>query len=249
MFLVKSPLYLFHFWLPKAHVEASLIGSMVLAGILLKLGGFGLYRFINLLSLKTTNNFFFFFRFGFVFSALICLFHRDFKSIIAYSRVNHITLIVIAIFLLNNFSIKGAVFIIICHGILSPLIFYSINIFYYHTLSRTFYFSQGILFLSKSLSLLIFIIFSLNLNIPIFFPFLREFLLLFGIFSVRKRFIIIFIISSLFSCYYRVFIMVNLLYGKQKKSNSPFVTSIQTQITLRFGLLILITYLIVISII
>lgn len=91
-FLVKLPIFLFHIWLPKAHVEAPVYGSIFLAGTLLKLGGIGLIRFRLFLNQTTSEKFIFISCTSLVIVGLICSFNRDIKVIIAYSSVAHIAL-------------------------------------------------------------------------------------------------------------------------------------------------------------
>lgn len=98
-FLVKLPLYCLHLWLPKAHVEAPIAGSIVLAGTLLKLGGYGILRTSIFLQENTLNSTLFFILIailGILATALLCLRQTDLKSLIAISSVSHINLVVVA---------------------------------------------------------------------------------------------------------------------------------------------------------
>lgn len=104
VFVVKLPLFGFHLWLPKAHVEAPVAGSIILAGVLLKLGGYGLYRFLSIISTYGNFSFIFFSYFFYVslFGSLLvsffCLRQIDLKTLIAYSSVVHMRVIVLGIF-------------------------------------------------------------------------------------------------------------------------------------------------------
>ena len=246
VFLVKRPLYLFHFWLPKAHVEASVIGSMILAGILLKIGGFGVVRFLPIINLKFLNSLFGIMVVFSIFSLIFCVFQRDLKSIIAFSRVNHITLILFALFTYLVISLKAAIILIIIHGVVSPLIFFSMNLFYYNTYSRVFYFTQCIISLSKRLSSLFFWLIVINLNFPILLTFFSELYIFFCLFLFNKGFLCFFILIRILSCYYSIFIIVNILYGKIKNFYSSQINLfLQNLLTLYF--FILISFLLIIN--
>lgn len=168
-FIVKTPIYLTHLWLPKAHVEAPVSGSMILAGILLKLGGYGIIR---LRSVFNFNNFFICTVFisislwGAFITSIICVRQRDIKSLIAYSSVGHIGLLVGGLF--TNFYIgwQGALVIIISHGVVSAGLFSLVNIVYDKVRSRRIYLVKGVLSISPICSLLIFFLCILNIGCP-----------------------------------------------------------------------------------
>ena len=124
-FIVKFPIFGFHYWLPVAHVEASTIGSIVLAGVLLKLGTVGLVYVVIYINFIIK---FHWLALGLVLLILIILNLRDLKMIIAYSSVAHIRIVFYVLILGRNIGKKGAVYIIFYHGFISPLIFWVVGI-------------------------------------------------------------------------------------------------------------------------
>nr|WNN67257.1 NADH dehydrogenase subunit 4 [Plectranthias nanus] len=146
-FLVKLPLYGFHLWLPKAHVEAPIAGSMVLAAVLLKLGGYGMMRLMPVLEpLSNSLNypFIIFALWGVVMTSSICLRQTDLKSLIAYSSVSHMGLVAAAILIQTPWALTGAVILMIAHGLTSSLLFCLANTNYERTHSRTMLLARGL---------------------------------------------------------------------------------------------------------
>lgn len=136
-FLVKTPIFLVHLWLPKAHVEAPVFGSIILAALLLKLGTYGLYQFFYLGYLSGGLTIIFGISFIRCFLVgLACLRMLDLKVIIAYSSVAHIALVIFLFFLLNSLSEAGSIGIIFTHGITSAPIFYLAYLMYERRHSR-----------------------------------------------------------------------------------------------------------------
>jgi NADH-quinone oxidoreductase subunit M len=173
--------------LPEAHCEAPTGGSVLLAGVLLKLGGYGFLRFSLSLFPNASSYFtpliYTLSSFGVLYASLSTLQQVDLKKIIAYTSVGHMGLVVAGIFCQNTQGIFGAILLMIAHGITSPALFISIGFLYerYGTRITKYY---GGLFHTMPIFSVFFIIFSLaNLGLPATSNFVGEFLVLVGCFS------------------------------------------------------------------
>nr|BAK42585.1 NADH dehydrogenase subunit 4 [Trichomycterus areolatus] len=146
-FLVKMPLYGVHLWLPKAHVEAPVAGSMVLAAILLKLGGYGMMRMMIMLdplSKEMAYPFIILALWGIIMTGSICLRQTDLKSLIAYSSVSHMGLVAGGILIQTPWGFTGAIILMIAHGLASSALFCLANTAYERTHSRTMVLARGL---------------------------------------------------------------------------------------------------------
>nr|UJI65695.1 NADH dehydrogenase subunit 4 [Dipseliopoda setosa] len=208
-FLVKMPMFLVHLWLPKAHVEAPISGSMILAGVLLKLGGYGLIRimpiFMNI-NMKYNYIWISISVLGMILISLNCIRQVDLKLLIAYSSVSHMSMILCGLMTMNYYGMIGSINLMIAHGLCSSGLFCLANISYERLSSRSLFINKGLLNLMPSMSLWWFMLCSMNMAIPPSLNLLSEILLMNSLIMWSWLMLLYIFIMSFFSGLYSLYL-------------------------------------------
>nr|YP_009511970.1 NADH dehydrogenase subunit 4 [Aristaeomorpha foliacea]AXI97897.1 NADH dehydrogenase subunit 4 [Aristaeomorpha foliacea] len=216
-FIVKLPMFLVHLWLPKAHVEAPVAGSMILAGVLLKLGGYGLIRVLPLFGEVNKNLSWVWVSVslvGGVIVSLMCLRQVDIKALIAYSSVAHMGLVLSGLVVFGWWGLNGAVVVMIGHGLCSSGLFCLANMVYERVGSRSLLISKGLMNFMPSMALWWFLLSAGNMAAPPTLNLLGEISLIVSVVCWSKISMVVISLLSFFSAAYTLYMFSLSQHGK-----------------------------------
>jgi NADH-quinone oxidoreductase subunit M len=220
-FAVKMPMWPVHTWLPDAHVEAPTAGSVILAGVLLKMGGYGFIRF-SLPMFPDASHYFTPLIYALsvvaiIYTALVALVQEDMKKLIAYSSVAHMGFVTMGIFSMTQQGVQGAIFLMISHGLVSAALFLCVGVVYDRLHTREIAAYGGIVE-RMPIYAAVFMVFTMaNIGLPGTSGFVGEFLTLIGTFEANSRVALLATIGTILSAAYALYLYRRMIFGRLEK--------------------------------
>jgi NADH-quinone oxidoreductase subunit M len=247
-FAVKLPMWPVHTWLPDAHVEAPTAGSVILAAILLKMGGYGFLRFSLPMFPDATQHLapliYALSVVAIVYTSLVALMQEDWKKLIAYSSVAHMGFVTMGLFAVTAQGISGGIFQMLSHGVVSAALFLCVGVAYdrMHTREIAAY---GGLVNRMPLYAFVFMVFALaNLGLPGTSGFVGEFLTLIGTFRVNNWVATLATLGTILSAGYMLWLYRKVIFGKLEKASLAAIRDLGWREMVVFAPLIIVTILI-----
>lgn len=218
-FAIKVPLFPLHTWLPDAHVEAPTPGSVILAGVMLKLGTYGFMRLVLPLFPEATEHFAWLFLvlgvIGIVYGALVAMIQPDIKKLVAYSSVSHMGYVMIGIFALNAYGLTGGLYQMLNHGISTGALFLLVGIIYERTHSREISQYGGLASVMPIYTIFFFIVTLSSIAVPGTNGFIGEFLILMGAFIAKPIYAYIAVLGVILGAAYMLWMFKRVFFGPQ----------------------------------
>lgn len=217
VFAVKIPLMPVHLWLPEAHVSSPTAGSVLLAGVLLKLGAIGFIRFMIPTVPAFTATVFPWVAClclaSFLFSTLSTIRQVDLKKIVAYSSIAHMALVTMAVFSMSEFSVYSSTFMMIAHGLASPGLFLLVGLLYERAHTKSLLDFSGLGAHMPVFAFFLFLLTCANISFPLFPNFIAEVLCLVSLFAVHELYAFIFCIAQVLGAVYAFWGFNRIIHG------------------------------------
>lgn len=217
-FAIKVPLFPLHTWLPDAHVEAPTPGSVILAGVMLKMGTYGFLRWVIPLFPEAAEYWAWLFlllgAIGIIYGALVAMVQPDIKKLVAYSSVSHMGYIILGIFVFNSYGISGGLYQMLNHGISTGALFLLIGMIYERTHSREISKYGGLASALPIFTIFFFIITLSSIAVPMTNGFVGEFLILLGTFEAQPVFAVFAVSGVILGAAYMLWMFKRVFFGE-----------------------------------
>ena len=245
-FAVKVPMWPVHTWLPDAHVEAPTAGSVILAGVLLKMGGYGFLRF-SIPMFPEASEFFSPLVFSLsviaiIYTSLVALAQDDLKKLIAYSSVAHMGFVTIGIFTLNSQGLEGAIFQMLSHGIVSGALFLCVGVIYDRMHTREIAAYGGLVNRMPKYALVFMVFTMASVGLPATSGFVGEFLVLLGAFYYNTWLAVFATTGVVLGAAYMLYVYRRIIFGKLDKENLMSIKDLSYREIIVFAPLILLVF-------
>ncbi|WP_174800652.1 NADH-quinone oxidoreductase subunit M [Martelella limonii] len=232
-FAVKMPMWPVHTWLPDAHVEAPTAASGVLAGVLLKLGGFGVLRY-SMPMFPDASYYFAPFIFGLsiiaiIYASLVALMQTDMKKLIAYSSVAHMGYVTMGMFSATTEGVEGAIFLMLSHGIVSGALFFCVGIVYDRMHTREIAAFGGLVNNMPKFAVAFMIFTMANVGLPGTSGFIGEFLTVVGVFQVNTWIAVFAATGVILSACYALWLYRRVIFGALEKDSLKALLDLSTR--------------------
>jgi NADH-quinone oxidoreductase subunit M len=240
-FAVKVPMFPVHTWLPDAHVEAPTGGSVILAAIMLKMGGYGFIRFSMPMTPDASHELAWLMialsLIAVVYIALVALVQQDMKKLIAYSSISHMGFVTLGLFIFNAQGVEGAMMQMISHGFISGALFLCVGVLYDRVHSRMIDTYGGVATPMPIFAAFMVLFAMANTGLPGTSGFVGEFLVILGSFQVNPWFAIIAALTLIFGAAYTLWMIKRVIYGKVVNDEVAKLDDVNSREILMLGIL------------
>jgi len=218
-FAIKVPMFPFHTWLPDAHVQAPTGGSMILAGVMLKMGTYGFLRFVLPMFPEAVATWSWLFMglgaFGIIYGALVAMVQVDMKKLVAYSSVSHMGYVVLGLFAMNIYGLQGGLFQMLAHGISTTALFMLVGVIYERTHVREIARYGGLAKTLPIFAIAFLIVTFSSIAVPMTNGFVGEFLILFGAFQAEPVFAYVSVLGVILGAAYMLWMVKKVFFGQE----------------------------------